>query len=103
MQTVLHFINGQAVASHNTKTFDKRSPLDNRLLYRVAEGGRAEINDAVAAARHALHGEWGKLSTDQRVAMLYAVADGITKRFDDFVAAEEADTGQPHQIGRAHV
>ena len=98
MQTVLHFINGQAVASHNAKTFDKRSPLDNRLLYRVAEGSRPEVNDAVAAARQALHGDWGKLTTDQRVAMLYAVADGITKRFDDFVAAEEADTGQPHHV-----
>ncbi|PXW92316.1 2-hydroxymuconate semialdehyde dehydrogenase [Sphaerotilus hippei] len=98
MQTLRHFIDGHAVPSQDAKTFEKRSPLDNRVLYRVAEGGRAEIDAAVAAARRALHGDWARLTTDQRVAMLHAVADGITKRFDDFVAAEEADTGQPHHV-----
>ena len=38
------------------------------------------------------------MDTETRVAMLHAVADGITRRFDDFVAAEESDTGQPHHV-----
>ncbi|MDT7837032.1 2-hydroxymuconic semialdehyde dehydrogenase [Aquabacterium sp. OR-4] len=98
MQTFQHFINGQFVASASGKLFDKRSPLDNTRLGQVAEGGQAEVNAAVAAAQAALHGPWGRMPTDQRVAMLHAVADGITRRFDDFVAAEEADTGQPHHV-----
>ena len=30
--------------------------------------------------------------------MLYAVADEITRRFDDFVEAEMEDTGQPAHV-----
>ncbi len=104
MQTTQHFINGQFVPSASGNTFEKRSPLDNQLMGMVAEGGQAEIDAAVAAAKNALHGDWGRMPTDQRVAMLHAVADGITRRFDDFVAAEEADTGQPrHVISHAFV
>ena len=98
MQTTQHFINGQFVPSVSGKTFEKRSPLDNRIMGTVAEGGQAEVDAAVAAAKAALHGPWGKMSTEKRVAMLHAVADGITARFDEFVAAEEADTGQPRHV-----
>ncbi|GLS16527.1 2-hydroxymuconic semialdehyde dehydrogenase [Hydrogenophaga electricum] len=98
MSHTLHFINGEFVPSASGKTFEKRSPCDNRLMGTVAEGGQTEVDAAVAAAKAALHGDWGKMPTDKRVAMLHAVADGITKRFDDFVAAEEADTGQPHHV-----
>ena len=98
MQKTLHFINGEFVPSRSGKSFEKRSPLDNQQIGSVAEGGRDEVDAAVNAARVALHGEWGRLGVDKRVAMLHAVADGIIKRFADFVAAEEADTGQPRHV-----
>ena len=98
MQSVRHFINGEFADSASGRSFDKRSPLDNTVIATVAEGGAAEIDAAVTAARTALHGDWAKLGTDKRLAMLHAVADEMTRRFDDFVAAEEADTGQPHHV-----
>ena len=98
MQSVRHFINGEFASSASGRSFDKRSPLDNTVIATVAEGGAAEIDAAVTAARTALHGDWAKLGTDKRLAMLHAVADEMTRRFDDFVAAEEADTGQPHHV-----
>lgn len=98
MQRIEHFINGEFASSANGKSFEKRSPLDNKVIGHIAEGGKTEVNAAVSAARAALSGEWGRMSVDKRVAVLHAVADGITQRFDDFVAAEEADTGQPHHV-----
>jgi aminomuconate-semialdehyde/2-hydroxymuconate-6-semialdehyde dehydrogenase len=98
VQSVRHFINGEFADSASGRSFDKRSPLDNTVIATVAEGGAAEIDAAVTAARTALHGDWAKLGTDKRLAMLHAVADEMTRRFDDFVAAEEADTGQPHHV-----
>jgi aminomuconate-semialdehyde/2-hydroxymuconate-6-semialdehyde dehydrogenase len=98
MNPTQHFINGKYQDSIDGRTFEKRSPLDGQLIGRVCEGGQAEIDAAVTAARTALEGDWGRMNVDARVTMLYAVADGITKRFDDFVAAEEADTGQPHHV-----
>lgn len=91
-----HFINGEFVES--ATRFDKRRPGDNALVGQVHEGGEAEIDAAVRAARAAMKGPWGKMTTDQRVALLYKVADEITRRFDDFVAAEMADTGQPRSM-----
>lgn len=93
-----HFIDGRFVESVGQESFENRRPHDGTLIGRVAEGGRADVDAAVMAARQALHGPWGALSTDERCDLVRAVADGITRRFDDFVAAEMADTGQPRSM-----
>ena len=97
-KTFLHFINGEFVPSHGGRTFEKRSPIDNSLIGAIHEGGKREIDAAVSAAQEALHGPWRRLSIDQRAEMLYRVAEEITRRFDEFVAAEMADTGQPKSV-----
>ncbi|SER08683.1 2-hydroxymuconate semialdehyde dehydrogenase [Amphritea atlantica] len=98
MHQVNNFINGEFVGAESGRRFDKRSPVDNRVIATVAEAGRVDVDRAVAAAKAALTGEWGQLTVDQRVDLLYGVADEITRRFDDFVDAEMADTGQPHHV-----
>ncbi len=90
-----HFINGEFVGSTSGRTFEKRRPTDNALIGHVHEGGKPEVDAAVAAARAAMKGPWGRMSVEQRTELLYKVADEITRRFGDFVAAEMADTGQP--------
>jgi aminomuconate-semialdehyde/2-hydroxymuconate-6-semialdehyde dehydrogenase len=93
MKQFLNFIDGEFVATD--KTFANRAPVDNRVLGLVHEAGRTEVDAAVAAARAALKGEWGRMPVVKRVELLYAVADEINRRFDDFLAAEIADTGKP--------
>lgn len=96
MKQIQNFINGEFIATG--KTFDKFSPLDNSLLARVHEAGRNEVDAAVAAAHAALKGPWGRMTVAERVDLLNAVADGINRRFDDFLAAECADTGKPRSL-----
>ncbi|WP_068636204.1 2-hydroxymuconic semialdehyde dehydrogenase [Thauera butanivorans] len=96
MKQIHNFINGEFVAT--AKSFDKFSPLDNALIAKVHEAGKAEVDAAVAAARAALSGPWGRMTVADRVDLLNAVADGINKRFDDFLAAECADTGKPRSL-----
>lgn len=91
-----NFINGQWVQSE--KCFQNRNPADNTLLGSVSEAGRAEVDAAVQAARAALDSPWGKMTTARRAELLHAVADGIMARFDEFVAAEIADTGKPYHL-----
>jgi len=98
MRQIEHFIAGQFTAGTTGRFFEKRSPLDNTVITRIAEGGRAEVDAAVAAARAALDGEWGRMPTARRLDLLYAVADEISRRFDDFVQAEMEDTGQPAHV-----
>ncbi|MGQ0621671.1 MAG: 2-hydroxymuconic semialdehyde dehydrogenase [Panacagrimonas sp.] len=98
MKSIRNFINGEFVATG--KTFEKRSPLDDSILGLVHEAGKAEVDAAVTAARAALQGPWGKLAVTDRVDLLYAVANEINRRFDEFLAAECADTGKPYSLAR---
>ena len=100
MKQYLNFIDGDFVAT--AKTFANRAPVDNRVLGMVHEAGSAEVDAAVRAAQAALDGPWGKMPVAQRVELLYAVADEINRRFDDFLAAEMADTGKPLSLA-SHV
>ncbi|WP_168787548.1 2-hydroxymuconic semialdehyde dehydrogenase [Paraburkholderia aromaticivorans] len=95
-----NFIGGEWVGTD--RTFEDRNPVDNRVIGLVHEAGRAQVDAAVQAARAALHGPWARMTLPQRVELLYAVADGINRRFDDFLAAEIADTGKPHALA-SHV
>jgi hypothetical protein len=96
MKQFKNFIGGEYVATG--KTFEKRTPVDNSLIGQVHEAGQAEVDAAVRAAQAALKGEWGRMSVNKRVELLYAVADEINRRFDDFLAAEVADTGKPQSL-----
>lgn len=98
MKQILNFINGDYTATEHH--FDKRSPLTGQPIAQIHEAGRAEVDAAVAAARAALSGPWGQMSVAERVERLYAVADGINRRFDEFLAAECADTGKPMSLAR---
>ncbi len=95
VRDVLNFIDGEYRAAASGKTFENRSPTDNRLVGRVSEAGEPEVDAAVRAARAALHGPWGEMDMAKRGELLGAVADEINRRFDEFLEAEVADTGKP--------
>jgi len=98
MRQVENFIGGKYIASQNGKRFKKYSPVDGSVIASISEAGQEEVDMAVQAAADALHGEWGQYSTEKRVSLLYKVAEEINRRFDDFVEAEMADTGQPSHV-----
>lgn len=93
-----HFIAGEFVASD--KTFPNVSPIDGRVLSQVCEADASQVERAVAAAKAAQEGPWADFSPSQRADMLMRIADGIERRFEEFVAAEVADTGRPVQQAR---
>jgi aminomuconate-semialdehyde/2-hydroxymuconate-6-semialdehyde dehydrogenase len=92
----LNFIDGAYVDTG--KTFENRNPTDNSVIGLVHEAGHREVDAAVRAARAALNGPWGALKVDQRVDLLHALVDEINHRFEDFLAAEVADTGKPRSM-----
>jgi aminomuconate-semialdehyde/2-hydroxymuconate-6-semialdehyde dehydrogenase len=40
----------------------------------------------------------GRITVAERVELLYGVANEINRRFEDFLAAEVADTGKPRSL-----
>jgi len=97
-QQVLNFIDGAYTTGDLGRTFEDISPVDGSLVAVVHEAGEADVDAAVGAARKALAGPWGRMSAIERAAILHKVADGIEARFDEFLAAEIADTGKPASL-----
>src|SRR5688500_5193430 len=85
-----HWIGGERVAS--TTTFGDVSPIDEQEIARVAAGGAAEVDRAVAAARAAFPG-WAGLPVAERSAILRRVADGVEARIEDLSRVETRDNG----------
>jgi len=91
-----HFIDGRRVAGETT--FEVRSPIDwdNWKLAEVADGGRAEVDAAVAAARRAFPA-WAKLGPDGRHQALTSLADAIDAAVPDLAKVECADNGSLYE------
>ena len=50
VQRIQHFIAGEFTAPPTARYFDKRSPVDGRVIAHIAEAGQAEVDAAVSAA-----------------------------------------------------
>jgi aminomuconate-semialdehyde/2-hydroxymuconate-6-semialdehyde dehydrogenase len=100
MKKVQHYINGQFIDSECGEFFDNYNPATAELIAKVAQGREPEVNAAVAAAKAALTGEWGQMKLNDRIALMYEIANEIDRRFDDFLEAECLDTGKPYSIAR---
>ncbi|MEV0881229.1 2-hydroxymuconic semialdehyde dehydrogenase [Micromonospora echinofusca] len=90
--TLRNFVGGEFV--EGGRRFVKRSPVTGEPVFEVAEADRACVDDAVAAARAALRGPWGRMGERERAEVLRRVAVELERRFDDLVTAEVADTGK---------
>jgi len=100
MKKVLHFINGEFTESTSSKYYDNYDPATGKVIAQVALGTNEDVDNAVEAASAAMHGEWAEMKINDRIALLYALADEIDARFDDFLEAEALDTGKPYTIAR---
>lgn len=85
-----HWIGGQRVTSETD--FDDISPIDEKVIARVARGGRREADLAVEAARHAFP-QWANTPPAERAATLHRIADGISARLDELAIVETTDNG----------
>ncbi|MEO7775680.1 MAG: aldehyde dehydrogenase family protein, partial [Steroidobacteraceae bacterium] len=83
------FIDGKFVAAGNGATFDCISPLDGRVLGKVAACDSADIDAAVAAARRAFDsGAWSRTRPGQRKQVLLKFASLITKNAEELALIE---------------
>ncbi|CAO3411756.1 2-hydroxymuconic semialdehyde dehydrogenase [Azospirillum largimobile] len=82
------------------RTFANVNPVNGSKVCDVSEADAATVARAVEAARQARDGDWGRMSDEERAALLRRVADRIEARFDDFLEAEIADTGKSYPQAR---
>ncbi|XP_053603714.1 aldehyde dehydrogenase, cytosolic 1-like [Plodia interpunctella] len=89
------FIDNEWVDAKSGKTFETRTPHDGSVIAKVAEGDKADIDEAVKAARRAFHrnSEWRLLDASQRGALLNKFADLIQRDTAYLAALESYNNG----------
>ncbi len=95
-------VDGQRCASATGQTFDKRSPVDGRLLGEVAQGQAADVDRAVASARAAFDdGRWSRQPPAARKKVLQKFAEGLLAATDELALLETLDMGKPIRFSRS--
>ncbi|SFQ60687.1 betaine-aldehyde dehydrogenase [Amycolatopsis arida] len=89
------FIGGEWVGAAGGGTREIRCPADGTLVTTVDEGGRADAEAAIAAARAAFDsGPWPHTPAAERGDVLLRAADLLVERKAEFARAESLDTGK---------
>jgi acyl-CoA reductase-like NAD-dependent aldehyde dehydrogenase len=89
-------IGGKWVAPKSGKTFETINPANEEVLALVAEGDKADVDEAVKAARKAFEdGKWATMGPHQRTRYLLKLADVIEQHADELAELESLDNGKP--------
>ena len=90
------YIDGRYVPAASGETFDCISPIDGRLLARVAATDVPDADRAVAAARRAFEdGAWSRQPPRERKRVLLRFAELILEHRDELALLETLDMGKP--------
>ncbi len=88
------FINNVWVDAFNNETFEVINPATEEVIANVAQGGEADVDLAVAAARAAFEG-WSKTPHRERAKFLFKIAEKLTLYKEAFARIETIDNGKP--------
>ncbi len=99
-QTHRHFIDGQWIDSLDARTVPTLAPATGQLIGNLARGGQREMDLAVAAARAALDGPWGRMTPTERGRLLMKLAQRVSDEAERLSWVEAHDTGKPITVAR---
>ncbi|MFF5261945.1 aldehyde dehydrogenase family protein [Actinomadura viridis] len=94
-----HLIDGAWVPAADKGELPVVDPATGQSIQPVARGGRADVDAAVAAARHAFPG-WAATSPSERGALLGRWAALLIEHIEDLARYEAQDVGKPLSGGR---
>ena len=89
------FINNEWIPAASGATMDVVNPATEEIVAAVASAGAPDVEAAVAAARAALDGPWGKMSARERGRLVCRLADRLTERADEVARLETLHNGKP--------
>src|SRR5439155_4385530 len=90
------FMNGKITAAASGKTFDCISPIDGKVLTKVASCDKEDVDLAVKAARAVFEkGTWSQMAPLQRKRILLRWVSLIEKHAQELALLETLDVGKP--------
>jgi acyl-CoA reductase-like NAD-dependent aldehyde dehydrogenase len=95
-------IDNQWVPARSGRTFETINPASEEVLAVVAEGGQADVDEAVRAARRAFEeGPWSRIGPADRSRLLRRFAGLMEEHADELAELESLDNGMT--LGTAHL
>ncbi|MDD1783085.1 aldehyde dehydrogenase [Enterovibrio sp. ZSDZ35] len=96
------FIDGEYQNATSGDTFDCFSPIDGRLLTKVASCDLDDANKAVVSARNTFEsGAWSHLPPAERKKIVIRFAELIEENGDELALLETLDMGKPIRYSKA--
>ena len=88
------YIDGELRQGSGGATLPVINPATGEQWATIVDGTAQDVDAAVAAARRAFEGEWGKTSPATRARMLHRLADAIESRASELAEIEVRDNGK---------
>ncbi len=89
------FINGEWRDATGGKTIEVVNPATEEVIAEVASAEQGDVDAAVAAARAALAGPWGRLSARERGRLIWKIGEKLLEKADDIARLETLHNGKP--------
>ncbi|MEJ1161804.1 aldehyde dehydrogenase family protein [Prosthecomicrobium sp. N25] len=96
-----NWIGGRPQDALSGETLDVVAPSTGAVFAKIPRSGAADVDHAVAAARTAFEGPWGRTPAVERGRILSRLAALVEAHADELSALESRDTGKPLRQGRA--
>ncbi|MBN6187601.1 aldehyde dehydrogenase family protein [Aneurinibacillus sp. BA2021] len=95
-ETLKMFIDGQWVETASGETRNVINPANGEVIAVTTEGTEEDVRRAVAAAKRAFYEDgWMDTPASERARLLFAVADKLEQRAEEFAQRETLDNGKP--------
>lgn len=88
-------IDGRCVPASSGRTFKSLNPATGQVIATIAEGGEADVEIAVAAARRAFEGPWRTMRASERGQILLRWAELLKRNAEEIIELESIDAGKP--------
>lgn len=97
-------IDGKQVPAADGRTFTTVDPSNGTAITEVALAGKADVDQAVAAARAAFTApEWAAMRAADRGRLLYRIAEAIRDQGERLARLESQDVGKPYSQAQRDV
>jgi aldehyde dehydrogenase (NAD+) len=97
----LNFIANAPQPSASGQTIAVIDPSDGQVFDQIQRSNAADMDAAVAAARHCFDSTWCKLSAAGRGKLLMRLSQRVAQGVDELTALEQRDCGKPTRQARA--
>ncbi|MCA0239488.1 MAG: aldehyde dehydrogenase family protein [Proteobacteria bacterium] len=99
----LNLIDGEHRPALGGLTIDVVDPADGQVFTTLPRSDQRDVDAAVAAARAAFHGPWGRMTATERGRVLMKLSALITQAHAELAELECRDTGKPIQQARVDI